>query len=514
MSHLKYLSLDNYRVFDKKTKFEISPITYLTGPNSSGKSSIFKALLLLKSNCNNDLQVLDFSGPKHNLGSYENSLNHHNNNGDLGMTFGLEASIGDAGFMGSFFNEPITTKRSVYHVLKEFDSNNTQDIQIELNYIQNERSGELKSIELFLKEKSESFLKLTIGGIEDSYHRLKFDYHTVSKNKVLKKVFIDNVIRNEFKIKKTKKPLHYKLSTHFSIEKNVTKRFFNEPTLIFGKLYEQFIDQNVELKVERDLHEFLFRRPLGAILKDFSQIIENTEYMEAVRANTRRLYTNDSQGTSFNELILDYRSRDISQVSIDFTNYWLKRFEIADEIIFDNVEGVATTIYLKKGDKNIALADLGYGITQFLPILLRIAMQEPIEKKLKDKSKKRIELNIVKKLILLEEPETNLHPKLQSLLADFLIDATKKFEVRFIVETHSEYIIRKSQLLAAEKKINLEDLLIYYFNSDQNTIDKEDKIRKIQINENGSLSDQFGEGFYDEATNLKLELLKQKNISK
>jgi predicted ATPase len=513
MSHLKFLTLDNYRVFDQKTKFEISSITYLTGPNSSGKSSIFKSLLLLKTNCNNDLQVLDFSGPKHNLGSFENSLN-YNIMEKRGMIFGLEASIGDSGFSGSFYKEPITTKRSVYHVLKEIESTTTQDIQIELNYFQNERSGELRSIELFLKNNSESFLKLIIGGIDDTYHMLKFDYDTVSKNKVLKKIFIDDVIRNVHKIKKNKKPLIYKLSTHFSIEKNATKRFFNEPTLIFGKLYEQFINENVELEVERDLHEYLFRKPLRAILNDFSNIIENTEYLEAVRANTRRLYTNDSQGTSFNELILDYQSRDISQESIDFTNHWLKKFEIADSLAFINIEGVATTIYLQKGSKKVALADLGYGFTQFLPILLRVAMQEPIEKKTKSQAKNRINFNIVKKLILLEEPETNLHPRLQSLLADFLVDATKKFELRFIVETHSEYIIRRSQLLAAEKKISLDDIVIYYFNSDKNVNENEKKIRKIQIKENGSLSDQFGEGFYDEATNLKLELLKQKNISK
>jgi len=37
MSHLKSISFDNFRVFEKKTFFDLSPITYLTGPNSSGK---------------------------------------------------------------------------------------------------------------------------------------------------------------------------------------------------------------------------------------------------------------------------------------------------------------------------------------------------------------------------------------------------------------------------------------------------------------------------------------------
>ena len=115
---------------------------------------------------------------------------------------------------------------------------------------------------------------------------------------------------------------------------------------------------------------------------------------------------------------------------------------------------------------------------------------------------------MVKKLILLEEPETNLHPKLQSLIADFLVDAIKTFEIRFIIETHSEYIIRKMQILTAEKKMKQSDTLIYYFNENETEISE--KIIKIEIKANGSLTNEFGNGFFDEATNLKIELLKTK----
>ena len=134
---------------------------------------------------------------------------------------------------------------------------------------------------------------------------------------------------------------------------------------------------------------------------------------------------------------------------------------------------------------------------------MKIALEEPIKPEKK--------LSVVKKLILLEEPETNLHPKLQSLISDFLLDAVNKFEVRFIIETHSEYIIRKTQLLVGNKQLKKSDTVIYYFNYSEK--DSNDKITKININENGALSDQFGDGFYDEATNLKLELLKMKNIN-
>src|SRR5690606_9270086 len=221
------------------------------------------------------------------------------------------------------------------------------------------------------------------------------------------------------------------------------------------------------------------------------------------RANTKRLYTNDSQGTSFNDLILDYNSRDIDTISKKFIDKWLKNFEIAEEIIFKNVEGVATTIYLRDKDEETALADLGYGITQFLPILLKIALEQPIRKKKSFGT-------IVKKLILIEEPETNLHPKLQSLLADFFLDALKTFEVRFIVETHSEYLIRKMQILVGDQMIDKNDSIIYYFNGKDE--DGQSKIEQIKFLQNGSLDGDFGKGFYDEAANLKYELLKRKAL--
>ena len=58
--------------------------------------------------------------------------------------------------------------------------------------------------------------------------------------------------------------------------------------------------------------------------------------------------------------------------------------------------------------------------------------------------------------------------------------------------------------------------LIYYFNSDKNVDESkgEPKIKKIKIDKNGALSDNFGPGFYDEAINLEFELLKLRNYQK
>lgn len=498
MSQINNIYFQNYRIFEGPQKFNLRPINFLIGPNSSGKSSIFKALLLLKSNITNDLQILDFSNTKHNLGSFENTVNKNCTSKDL--TFGFEATIND-GSPYSFNKISFTSKRSIYNVLIE-DSDKEINIKILLTYSRNDISGKLRKVEIYKEKDEKCFLRLEIGNPEDEFHKLYFNHSLISRNKILNEIFIRSVIRDKHTLDKSNTSYNYKTSVNLTVNDNKITKYYDEPILVFSNLYDEFLDTNVNLNFNKEVHRFLKGMPLRRILKDFSYLIENTEYIEAVRANTKRLYTNDSQGTSFNELILEYQSREISQKSIDFTNKWLKKFGIADGVKFDNIEGVANTVYLIKGEEKIALADLGYGITQFLPIIMKISLEETIQDKKRP-------YNILKKTILLEEPETNLHPKLQSLLADFLVDAINTFEIRFIIETHSEYIIRKLQILTAEKKISPQNSAIYYFNNPDTS--SNDQIISIDILDNGTLSKDFGDGFFDEASELKFQLLKFKN---
>ncbi len=52
--------------------------------------------------------------------------------------------------------------------------------------------------------------------------------------------------------------------------------------------------------------------------------------------------------------------------------------------------------------------------------------------------------------VIIEEPELNLHPALQSKLADLFLDVHQMWGIDFLIETHSEYILRRSQVIGGQ----------------------------------------------------------------
>lgn len=90
MIQIQSIRLKNFRLFQDEY-FALKPLTVLTGPNSSGKSSIVKAMMLLQDNLlRNELNKLEFNGGDHHLGSFESCLFKKNGKQASQMEFSLE----------------------------------------------------------------------------------------------------------------------------------------------------------------------------------------------------------------------------------------------------------------------------------------------------------------------------------------------------------------------------------------------------------------------------------------
>lgn len=131
--------------------------------------------------------------------------------------------------------------------------------------------------------------------------------------------------------------------------------------------------------------------------------------------------------------------------------YWLKElgliYSFKIEEIAENSNLYRTLVKKEAGASEVALTDVGFGVSQVLPVLVLLYSVPE------------------KSIILLEQPEIHLHPAVQSQLADLMISVAKTRQVQIIVESHSEHLLRRFQRRVAEETITPKDLKLYFFNT-------------------------------------------------
>ena len=97
-------------------------------------------------------------------------------------------------------------------------------------------------------------------------------------------------------------------------------------------------------------------------------------------------------------------------------------------------------------------------------------------------------------MIALEEPEANIHPKYQANLANVFVESLYENNNEFVIETHSELIVLRFLKLIRDKKLNYEDFSIHFIEKNK----EGSSIKKIEINEDGSLGTSWPGGFFKE----------------
>ena len=290
-----------------------------------------------------------------------------------------------------------------------------------------------------------------------------------------------------------------------------------------------------------DFVKFFF---LDVISKD---ITENLDYISSSRIQVRRMYPMEDHN-DFIDAVRRYSVTKKRFISLkpyytSFINYndsgevvgigsprfvpgcfmdkWLQIFKIGDHMSLEmdkNGLGLLLKVYRTASDKKgVLLADMGYGITQLFSILLQIEemIMSAFYQRHVDYDKMQKETLIRKDIkdipfkprtLAIEEPEIHLHPKYQSLLAEMFYEAYKEYNIQFIIETHSEYLLRKVQTLVGTKNLIPEEVSMIYVEDEEEVKKGAQKVRRIPVKDDGRLADAFGPGFYDEADNLSLAL--------
>ncbi|MBP5654730.1 MAG: DUF3696 domain-containing protein [Clostridiales bacterium] len=109
--------------------------------------------------------------------------------------------------------------------------------------------------------------------------------------------------------------------------------------------------------------------------------------------------------------------------------------------------------------------------------------------------------------IVIEQPELHLHPAAQSELAELFAEAVIDTENKLLIETHSEHLIRKIQVLVSDPNCRLtnEDVAVFYVDKSE---DGGAFVKELKILPNGKFAEKWPSGFFDKAHELSMELLK------
>ena len=176
---------------------------------------------------------------------------------------------------------------------------------------------------------------------------------------------------------------------------------------------------------------------------------------------------------------------------------WLRKMELAHAFSLKRTgprhgKNYELRIQQSPASPAVTLVDTGYGLSQFLPVLV-LCYYAPEGSTL-----------------ILEQPGMHLHPKVQSQLADLLIEVVTERNLQVLVESHSEHLLTRLQLRIAEEKIGADETALYFCENNAGV----SKIKTLDVDELGNIKnwppDFFGTVRGDLVKMTKAQMKRQK----
>lgn len=369
------------------------------------------------------------------------------------------------------------------------------------------------------KNVGDGVLKEELEQLFNKYENLNFNYNNSLEGLGTIQVHIDT--------EETEDELVLIKRTEDNELKELVSIFLYHNSIAYIQLLDQRADSDNNLEVEDDSSSDIIeldntQEDLKEWINDLVLNLDNEEffYLGANPSKQSALFQLRDKNNALAQAIHEFYQLGIQEgdKEWEFVKKWMsdkidektgqsEGFEVGNNFKINFLSGEAyefkviqtITDSLNPYNVETQLSDKGMGSLQAMLLILRVASLIRINKK----NKQAITL-------LVEEPELNLHPALQSKLTDFFHEVNREFGFNFIIETHSEYIIRNSQLLGLKENyftgnvLDINPFKVYYFH-------KENGPYEMKYKDNGSFERQFGEGFLDVVDDIALEMFLQNN---
>ncbi len=548
--------LINFKSLKKMNKLELKPLTILCGSNGCGKSSILKSLLMLRQSSvtreeygmsSEELPPFLFNGPLTQLGNWEDIIHRNSEEDEIGFRWNLLEPDTEKPTVDSSLE--IRIIRGVSHdrmnlLLKSMDFiDNVNNFTMKLVYNRDEDTYTMSIRNLTIDKLRGLFWLLdTYRIVEETRFRQSFgdllfnDISCIKANFDIKDINRDQLeFQGMFPLKikgfDVKSVTEKMLSSIFKAaeetfenesdeEKKLRKEFMDtmleDLSLDKNEIFDRVLsDDNIDsfdkkMLMSRLVHfklddiDFNQFEPYSEMLRKLRHLWSSIRYIGPLRDEPKRYYAFDQVGKLGIGLKGEYTAHVLSVLrNWEVPDYYIPQIEKNKVLSYDLQSGKtlmeALNTWLSLMDlptvetemmKNVfelkvkneagqvSISDTGFGVSQVLPILVESIRMKPGE------------------TLILEQPEIHLHPKTQSKLADFLICMAKSGR-HFVIETHSEYMIKRLCLRIAQDYTDETGKLVNVQFVEQDRGEGA-VLTSVSINPYGSI-ENWPRGFFDES---------------
>ncbi len=159
---------------------------------------------------------------------------------------------------------------------------------------------------------------------------------------------------------------------------------------------------------------------------------------------------------------------------------WLKKLQLIDSFEVRPVTegGKLFQVWVRHHPESqeVLITDVGFGVSQILPVIT-LCYYAP-----------------ERSILLLEQPEIHLHPRVQAGLADVLVDAIKTRGIQIVLESHSEHLLRRLQRRIAEERLLARDAALYFCAMEQGA----SRLTRLSVDMFGNIENWPEDFFGDE----------------
>lgn len=433
------IRLQNFRAFRDTGSIALRPLTFLVGENSTGKSSFLAALnFLFRFKIESDNPGLNSS--PFDLGAFDQIVHHARkatDRKDFTLSLAYMVDINKGHNLLSMLS---------FRPGRRPDAKDTKFCELDIKFGNIFGSPEVVEIAFRVEDNSmkiELYPKMS----------LKFRLSNGEEKELL--------AESEFL---------------FS-SKSVGRSFLNLRSFDFD-VYSAIRKEREAVKEsgrsEKSIE--IIEQLLGAFSATLSSLPSNVFPSSPIRSTPNRVYsasdisdTPDGRGTPYRlrrAKVGDPQSWKRLQAGLTEFGRLSQLFSTLDISKLTKGEAGPFQVKVKLGARRATLADVGYGVSQSLPLIADL-IEAP-----------------ERAVFLFQQPEVHLHPKAQAGLGTFLSQyASNHMNSYIVAETHSDHIIDRVRLEIRRGTISSKAVSILFFED----IKSEVKVHQIELDETGSV---------------------------